>query len=83
MFYIKMIKYTKDKIIKKTKVNINNKLLNGTQYLLNNDLLIKQIFKFSINKKHVIKYNINIIKQIKPLSLVILSYKYICKNLFY
>ena len=77
IFYNKL----KNKIIKKnSNFAINNKLINGTEYLLHNDLIIKQLFKLDINKRNVIKYNMNIIKQIKPLSLFLVINKYIYKN---
>ena len=73
----------KNKIIKKnSNFSINNKLINGTEYLLHNDLIIKQLFKLDINKKNIIKHNMNVIKQIKPLSIFLISNKYIYKNFF-
>ena len=72
-----------NKIIKKnSNFSINNKLINGTSYLLQNDLIIKELFKLNINKRNIIKYNTNIIKKIKPLSLFLIINKYIYKNFF-
>ena len=73
----------KNKIIKKnSNFSINNKLINGTEYLLHNGLVIKQLFKLDINKRNIIKYNMNVIKKIKPLSIFLISNKYIYKNFF-
>ena len=61
---------------------MNNKIINGTEYLLHNDLIIKQLFKLDINKRNIIKHNMNVIKQIKPLSIFFITNKYIYKNFF-
>ena len=83
IFYHKLKNKLKNKVIKKnSKLGINNKLINGTEYLLHNDLIIKQLFKLDINKRNIIKHNINVIKQIKPLSIFLISNKYIYKNFF-
>ena len=80
IFY-KLKNKLKNKIIKKnSNFSVNNKLINGTEYLLHNDLIIKQLFKLDINKKNIIKHNMNVIKQIKPLSIFLISNKYIYKN---
>ena len=61
IFY-KLKNKLKNKIIKKnSNFSVNNKLINGTEYLLHNDLIIKQI---------------------KPLSIFLISNKYIYKNFF-
>lgn len=73
----------KKKIIKKnSNFGISNKVINGTSYLLQNDLIIKELFKLNINKRNIIKYNINIIKKIKPISLFLIINKHIYKNFF-
>tara|TARA_B100001121_G_scaffold285763_1_gene281779 strand:+ start:413 stop:676 length:264 start_codon:yes stop_codon:yes gene_type:complete len=81
--FLKLKNKLKNKIIKKnSNFSINNKLINGTEYLLHNDLIIKQLFKLDINKRNIIKHNMKVIKQIKPLSIFLISNKYIYKNFF-
>ena len=83
IFYHKLKNKLKNKVIKKnSKLGINNKLINGTEYLLQNDLIIKELFKLDINKRNIVRYNTNIIKKIKPISLFLIINKYIYKNFF-
>tara|TARA_B100000575_G_C23091696_1_gene629421 strand:+ start:153 stop:413 length:261 start_codon:yes stop_codon:yes gene_type:complete len=83
IFYHKLKNKLKNKVIKKnSKLGINNKLINGTEYLLQNDLIIKELFKLDINKRNIVRYNANIIKKIKPISLFLIINKYIYKNFF-
>ena len=83
IFYNKLKNKLKNKIIKQnSNFSINNKLINGTEYLLHNDLIIKQLFKLDINKRNIIKYNMNVIKEIKPLSICLIVNKYIYKKFF-
>ena len=83
IFYNKLKNKFKNKIIKKnSSFAVNNKIINGTEYLLHNDLIIKQLFKLDINKRNIIKYNMNVIKEIKPLSIFLIINKYIYKKFF-
>lgn len=75
MKYINVARNNIKKKFKRKENIIDNKLINGIYILLKNDLVIRDLFKINIYKKEVIKYNINIIKKIKPIGILCIFYK--------
>lgn len=79
----KSINKIKNKVIKKnSNITTNNKLIKGTQYLIYNDLIIKELFKLDINKKNILNYNKNVFRNIKPISIYLFINKCIYKKFF-